>query len=142
MQTISKLFVVVCFFFFGCATARPDAALAMRHGSVHVDGPSVRAVAVGPGAIHAYSAFPGGALFVAPAVSGGDADCVQPAAAGAPRLAHLPADRVATLQLRAGQVACLATARPGSFELLWHGRPSAAPTHGQSYLSIADDGSL
>ena len=116
MKTISKL-LAISSLAFGCASAQVGRnPVADLRGDVVVAGPSVKAVVVGPADIHAYSAFAGGALYTVPAVSGSDHDC------GSARggLTALQADRVHALRIDAGRVACLATIKRGSFELLWH----------------------
>jgi hypothetical protein len=117
MKTISKL-ALVCSLVLGSATltAQVARAGAGRRGAVNVSGPSVKAVVVGPAALHAYSAFAGGAVYAVPAVTGTDADCRQ----GGARATALPADRTVAFSVAAGEVVCLETARTGSFELLWH----------------------
>jgi hypothetical protein len=118
---IISLLLVVSSLGLGCTGAqlarRPDS---FQRGDVIVEGPVVKSIVAGPADIHAYSAFAGGALFVAPRVSGTDGDChAQP---GRPRGATttLEADRVAVLRIDASQVACLSTVKGGRFELLWH----------------------
>jgi hypothetical protein len=120
MKTISKLFALSSLAFI-CTSAQaagsgPEGA--PKRGTVLVAGPSVKAVVVGPVAIHAYSAFSGGAIYTAPAITGTDSDCQ--AHAGASASTDLRADRVTTFTVGAGQVACLATNTTKSFELLWH----------------------
>ena len=124
MKTISKL-LAISSLAFGCASAQVAGnPVANLRGHVAVAGPSVRAVVVGPADIHAYSAFAGGAIYTVPAVQGDDRDCGS-ARAG---LTDLPADRVQALRVDAGRVACLATVKRGSFELLWHGHePKTTP---------------
>ncbi|MEA2700503.1 MAG: hypothetical protein QOI66_4774 [Myxococcales bacterium] len=78
-------------------------------------------VTMGPALLHGYSGFPGGAIFVAQAVAGTDADCSATLANGADvRSTPLIADRMVQVSVGAGQVACLATDTQRSFELLWH----------------------
>jgi hypothetical protein len=118
MKAISKLFVVFSFAF-GCAgtqVGRPTQHASALRGTVVLDGPSVKAVVVGPSTIHAYSAYEGGSIYTAPVVSGTDSDCREHAG----RVSLLPRDRIAAFEVGAGRVACLASAREGSFELLWH----------------------
>jgi hypothetical protein len=136
IETISTLFFLSTLTF-GCATAQlsgPGNVAAAERGDVLVAGPSVKAVVVGPTAIHAYSAFSGGSMYTAPIVSGTDADCQAHAADGA--RSDLQADSVVTFTVGAGQVACLATTSKKSFELLWHTHQNAAaPTQ----LAIAQN---
>lgn len=92
-----------------------------QRGVVDVTGRVVKAVTVGPTTLHTYSGFAGGAIFVASARAGTDADCA--AALASPATAHpaeLVPDRVMRVQLGAGEVACLVTDTDASFELLWH----------------------
>jgi hypothetical protein len=119
-KTISIL-VFVSSLTFGCAGTQVTGAgrvSAPQRGEVLVQGRLVKAVVVGPAAIHAYSAFSGGTLYVARAASGTDADCQDNAADGS--RSGLRADSVVNLTVGAGQVACLATSTNRSFELLWH----------------------
>jgi len=124
MKTLSKLFLVASFMTFGCATGRTlQSAVSPNRGAVALHGPAVKAIGAGPGTIHAYSAYPGGALYAVPAVSGTDSDCHRQGASPA-RLA-LQADRIVEFDVASGQVACLASSRAGTFELLWHAAPRA-----------------
>jgi hypothetical protein len=91
-----------------------------RRGEVAVRGPSVRVVVAGPVAIHAYSEFPGGSIYSAPAVTRTDKDCQLGAGANAPVLKTVQADRITSYSAREGQVVCLATDIKGSFGLAWH----------------------
>jgi hypothetical protein len=121
MKALSKL-VLVFSFTMGCAgtqVARPTQHATALRGTVVLDGPAVKAVMVGPSTIHAYSAYEGGSIFTAPAVSGTDSDC-RLAAGQAARVSLLPRDRITAFEVGAGRVACLASARDGSLELLWH----------------------
>jgi hypothetical protein len=122
MNTISKI-IAISSLAFGCASAQVGRnATPDLRGAVSVKGPSVKAVVAGPVDIHAYSAFAGGTIYTVPAVAGGDADCQ---AAGSGKTV-LDADRVHVMHIEAGQVACLATVKKGSFELLWHGHEQPA----------------
>ena len=92
-----------------------------QRGVVEVTGRAVKAVTVGPATLHTYSGFAGGAIFVARAGAGTDADCVT--ALASPAVSHptaLVADVVMLVQLDVGEVACLVTDTNRSFELLWH----------------------
>jgi hypothetical protein len=122
MKTISMLFALSSLALI-CASAQ-----AAERGTVLVAGPSVKAVVVGPVVIHAYSAFSGGALYLAPVVTGTDSDCQVRKAASAPT--GLRADRVTNFTVGVGQLACLTTNTDKSFELLWHAQkdvPAPAP---------------
>jgi len=121
MKTISKL-LLISSLAFGCASTQAGGKVADLRGAVAVHGPSVKAVAVGPADIHAYSEFAGGTIYTAPVVTGGDDDC---RVAGVGHTV-LEADRVSAVRIEAGQVACLSTVKKGSFELLWHARESKA----------------
>ena len=112
---------------FGPHTSAHAAGGADRRGAVEVAGRAVKAVTTGPALLHGYSGFSGGALFVAPAVAGTDADCSAALAnSGNIRPMPLAADRVAYVNVGAGQVACLVTDTRRSFELLWHAFPVAS----------------
>jgi hypothetical protein len=78
---------------------------------------AAKTVVAGPAVVKVYSGFPGASVFVA------DGDCTTGAgrAAGAP----LQADRVATVTVAAGQVACVASTGERKIELLWHTQPVA-----------------
>jgi hypothetical protein len=107
---------------FGAASAHAQDTSAPTRGQVSVKGAAARTVVFGPVAIHAYSAFSGGALYTVKSVSGTDADC-QGKAEGS--RTELRADSVVDFKVGAGHVACLATSTPRSFELLWHARKDA-----------------
>jgi hypothetical protein len=92
-------------------------------GQVQVTAAAAKAVVAGPTAIHAYSAFSGAKLFVVQAVTGTDRDC-QAGAANAGN-ASLAADRVETLMVRSGEIACVASTGERSIELLWHASKDA-----------------
>jgi hypothetical protein len=95
-----------------------------RRGTVFAAGPTVKVVTAGPVVFHGYSGFPGGAIFLAPAVTGTDADCIATAGQGALVRTALPVDRVAEISVGPGQVACLVTETKRPFELLWHALPT------------------
>jgi hypothetical protein len=130
MKTNNKMIsalVMVSALAFGSATAQ--AAGGAKRGQVSVSGAAVKAVVVGPVAIHAYSAFSGGTVYAAPAVTGTDADCNAQPLGGTSTT--LRADSVVDIHVGAGQIACLATNTVRPFELLWHASkdaPAAAPT--------------
>jgi hypothetical protein len=109
---------------FGAATAQAQDtnSPAPTRGQVSIKGAAAKTVVFGPVAIHAYSAFSGGALYTVKSVSGTDADC-QGKAEGS--RTELRADSVVDFKVGAGQVACLATSTPRNFELLWHARKDA-----------------
>ena len=128
MKTLSML-ILLSSVSVGCAsTARLGRAgdnTTPRRGDVVVSGPAVRAVVAGPIAIHAYSGFAGGRLFVAERVTGTDSDC-QVTGAGEGTGRRLPADRVQDVSVGAGQVACLSATAKRGFEMLWHARRDGA----------------
>jgi hypothetical protein len=126
-KTISLIALVSALTTFGAAGAQANDSAPTR-GQVLVSGPSLKTVVVGPVAIHAYSAFSGGALYAVKGVSGTDVDC-----RGKPEghRAELRADSIVNFTVGAGQVVCLATSTTRSFELLWHAQkdaPVLAPT--------------
>ena len=104
-----------------CSAARAahaEQGTKAQHGSVLVEVGSAKAAVAGPIAIHAYSEFSGAKLFIVPAVSGTDRDCTMGASLGM----IVAADKVATLTVRAGQLACVSTTSARATELLWHAR--------------------
>ncbi|HVU49998.1 MAG TPA: hypothetical protein VHL80_04895 [Polyangia bacterium] len=107
----------------GCATSGP----VEQRGSMIMAPDSVRAFAAGPAVVHAFSMDDGGRVFVVPATTGTDADCVG-AAARATSATAVAADRRNVVTVAPGQVACVASNRRGHYELLWHARPAGAPS--------------
>jgi hypothetical protein len=126
MKTI-KILSLVSLLSFGFAGAASAGEGAATRGQVQVPATAAKAVVVGPTAIHAYSEFSGAKLFVADAVTGTDRDCQAAASkAGATALAG---DKVETLTVRAGQIACVASTGTRPVELLWHtSKDAPAPT--------------
>jgi hypothetical protein len=120
MNTIGKL-LAISTFAFGCATTQIGSReVTELRGRVTVAEPSVTALVTGPADIHAYSEFAGGVIYTVPSVAGDNRDCTS---------AHreqvvLEADRVRSIRLEPGSVACLATVTKHRFELLWHGHRS------------------
>jgi hypothetical protein len=110
----------------GCAGSN-----AMTHGSVVINSGSVKAFAVGPAVIHAYSQDRGGRVFAVAAESGTDADCVR-ARDVAP--SALAADRIQIVTLAPGQIACVETDGRRSYELLWHALPA---TRAETAVAVA-----
>jgi hypothetical protein len=104
----------------GIASAR---SAGIERGTVVARGPVAKVVVAGPIALHAYSEFAGGSLYAAPAVTGTDRDCKGSSAS----TTVVQADRIATLAVGEGQVACLSTTTKGSFELLWHAVSQPVP---------------
>ena len=121
MKSLSILSLVsfLALGFAGTAHAGEGAA---RRGQVNVQAASTKAVVAGPAVIKVYSQFSGAKVFVA------DGDC---ATAGAAQTGSaLQADRVETVSLAAGQVACVASTGTRPIELMWHaqsGSPAPAP---------------
>jgi hypothetical protein len=106
--------------------ARADAGSdATRRGSIDVTGKTIKAVTVGPALVRGYSAFAGGTIFVARLATGTDADCAGGERGSAASLALAP-DRVESIVVGAGEIACLETETERPFELLWHAFPSRA----------------
>ena len=95
-------------------------------GQVQVPVSAAKAVVVGPTAIHAYSEFSGAKLFVVEAVTGTDSDCQ--AAAKKSVGSALAADKVETLTVGAGQVACVVATSDRNIELLWKAQKAAPAT--------------
>jgi len=104
----------------GLASARP----AGERGTVVARGAANKMIAAGPVALHVYAQSSGGSVYQVPSVKGTDQDC----SAGKGPMIPVRADRVATVSIEEGHVACLATATSGSFELLWHAVGHPAPT--------------
>jgi hypothetical protein len=105
-----------------------------QRGTVMVETGAVKAFAVGPAVVHAYSQDRGGRVFAAAAVNGTDADCAH-ARAVAP--SSLAADSVQVVTLARGQIACIETDSKRNYELLWHARP-ASPE--ETAINIAYNG--
>jgi hypothetical protein len=106
----------------GCASG-----VAEQRGSVVMARDTVKAFAVGPAVVHAYSLDGGGRVFVAPARSGTDADCADLPKTG-PNAAAIAVDRRNVVTLAAGQIACVAANNRRSYELLWHARAATTPS--------------
>jgi hypothetical protein len=119
MKTITLVFALASALF--AYSPRANARPAEKRGTVEVTGHAVKVVTTGPVLLHGYSGFSGGVIFVAPVGTGADADCAAALANNrSTRSTPLVADRVAYVPVGAGQVACLVTNTPRSFELLWH----------------------
>ena len=122
MNTI-KILSLVSFLSLGLAGAAKAGEGAATRGQVQVPAAAAKVVVAGPAAIHAYSEFSGAKLFVVEAVTGTDRDCQMGASkAGSSALA---ADRIETLTVRSGQIACVASTGDRSVELLWHAQKGA-----------------
>jgi hypothetical protein len=119
MKTTMKILSLVSFLslsFAGVAHAGEGAA---RHGHVNVQAAAAKAVVAGPAVVKVYSGFSGAKVFVA------DGDC---ATATQQTTTTLVADRVQTVSVGAGQVACVATTGERTIELMWHAQPTAPAT--------------
>jgi len=117
MKTTLKILSLVSFLslsFAGIAHADNGPA---RRGQVNVQADAAKTVVAGPAVVKVYSGFSGAKVFVAQ----GDCAAANPAAA-----TTLVRDRVETISVAAGQVACVASTGERSIELMWHAQ-SAAP---------------
>ena len=126
MKTLSTLFLLSSLTF-GCASTRlagSGEVATPKRGEMLVQRGAVKAVVTGPVSIHAYSAYSGGTLFVADAVTGSDRDCqvASHVAAGEPLLAG----RVQAMKVGVGKVVCLATLGNRGVEMLWHAKEDAS----------------
>jgi hypothetical protein len=116
MKTTMKILSLVSFLslsFAGVAHAGEGAA---RHGQVNVQAAAAKAVVAGPAVVKVYSGFSGAKVFVA------DGDC---ATATRQTATALVADRVETVSVGAGQVACVASSGNRAIELMWRAQPAA-----------------
>jgi hypothetical protein len=123
MKTTLKILSLVSFLslsFAGVAHAGDN------RGEVLVKAAAAKAVVAGPAVIHVYSGFSGAKVFVADAAKGTDADCAG--AAGRAAGSALVADRVETVAVGAGQVACVASTGAHTIDLLWHAVASTPST--------------
>jgi hypothetical protein len=106
----------------GCATspAGPNA-----RGAIVSATAGTWAVVRGPHIVHAYAGNRGGELYNVAATTGTDADCAPPKPGRGS--VTVPADRVVTLVVPAGEVTCLHASATG-YELLWHTvQPAVGP---------------
>ena len=116
MKTTLKILSLVSFLSLGFAGAAHAGEGAARKGQVNVPAAAAKAVVAGPAVVKVYSGFSGAKVFVA------DGDC----GAGANQAGTtLVADRVETVSVGAGQVACVASTSERTIELLWHAQPAA-----------------
>lgn len=106
----------------GCANGVVE-----QRGSAVMSPDSVKAFAAGPAVVRAYSLDDGGRVFVAPAKSGTDADCVGPAEHATSTTA-ITVNRRNVVTLAPGQVACVATSGHRKYEIMWHARPATTPS--------------
>ena len=107
MKTTLKILSLVSFLSFGFAGVAHAGEGSTRRGQVNVQADAAKAVVAGPAVVKVYSGFSGAKVFVA------EGDC---AAANQTAATALVRDRVETISVAAGQVACVA----GTGELLWH----------------------
>lgn len=121
MKTTTKILSLVSFLFLSFAGVAHAGEGAARKGQVNVPAAAAKAVVAGPMVVKMYSGFSGAQVFVAAATSGTDADCAAARTAGT----TLAADRVETVTVAAGQVACVASTGERKIELLWHAQPTA-----------------
>lgn len=98
----------------GCASGREV------RGSALVDARSAKVFAAGPAVVHAYSLDRGGQVFLAPAITGTDADCVNAENDAAGRRTALKVDQRNVVDVPVGEVACITTERARPYELMWH----------------------
>jgi hypothetical protein len=118
MKTTMKILSLVSFLSLSFAGAAHAGEGAARKGQVNVQAAAAKAVVAGPAVVKVYSGFSGAKVFVA------EGDC---ATATHQTGTTLVADRVETVSVGAGQVACVAATGERSIELLWHTQ-SATPT--------------
>jgi len=124
--TICALFIVSAF---TLTSSVARARETEQRGSMVVKGESVKVFAAGPTSVHLFSMDRGGKFFTALATTGTDADCVQAHRGSADRQKAIEVDRRNVIDVGAGEVACLATTSPRSFELLWHAHDTTAPAN-------------
>ena len=122
MKTTMKILSLVSFLSLGFAGVAHAGEGAARKGQVNVQAAAAKAVVAGPAVVKVYSGFSGAKLFVADAVAGTDADCAASRAAGT----TLQADRIVSVSVGAGQIACVASTGERKIELLWHAQPGTS----------------
>ena len=125
MKTTTKILSLVSFLSLSFAGVAHAGEGASRRGQVNVPAAAAKAVVAGPAVVKMYSGFSGAQVFVAAASAGTDADC---AAAGRAAGTTLAADRVETVTVAAGQIACVASTGERKIELLWHAQPGTSAT--------------
>ena len=121
--SILSLISLLALGFAGTAHAGEGAA---RRGQVSVQATAAKAVVAGPAVVKVYSGFSGAKIFVADAGAATDGACTV--AAGRAAGSALIADRVETISVAAGQVACVAGTGERNIELLWHAVSNTQPT--------------
>jgi hypothetical protein len=102
----------------GCATSPAGSSV---RGTVLASSPGSRAIVTGPITVHAYAGFAGGEIYNTRAAAGTDVDCARAPQSGA--AIPLPADKVVSVTVAEGEVACLRTQASRGYELLWHSQP-------------------
>ena len=125
MKTAASILALVSFVALGFAGTAHAGEGAARKGQVNVQAASTKAVLAGPAVVKVYSLIAGAKVFVA------DGDC---ASGKAPTGTVLPADRIETLTVAAGQVACVASTGDRNIELLWHVQ-SGTPVSGSALVA-------
>jgi hypothetical protein len=113
-------------FAFGCASG--GAGIGQR-GSIVVRADSVKAFVAGPAVVHAFSMDRGGDIYIAPALTGTDADCAGAHIEGRDQATPLKVDQRNVVEVGLGEVACVAAQRERSVEVLWHAKTPAAPAN-------------
>lgn len=115
----------------GCATSTGRSVV---RGTVLGRSPGSRIIVAGPVTMHAYAGFAGGEIYKTRAATGTDADCAvtQQGDAAVP----LPGDRVVSVTVAVGAVACLRTRDRGGYELIWH---AVEPRPATVQVAIATD---
>jgi hypothetical protein len=117
MKTTMKILSLVSFLSLGFAGVAHAGEGAARRGQVNVQAAATQAVVAGPAIVKVFSGFAGANVFVA------DGNCATGARdAGT----VLTADRIQTVNVGAGQVACVASTGEKAIELVWRAQ-SAAP---------------
>jgi hypothetical protein len=124
MKSTGVALVIAGCFASGCAGG---AGLAQR-GALVVSGDAVKAFAAGPAVVHAFSMDRGADIFTAPATTGTDADCARVRAGGHDRPTPIKVDQRNVVEVRSGQVACVASTSDRPIELLWHAKVPATAT--------------
>jgi hypothetical protein len=118
MTMDKKLFWVVFLVVAGAAGCATAPARSVSRGMVASTVPGTWAIVEGPRTVHAYAGFSGGELYNARATTGTNVDCDAANQTGG--AVPLPADKVVSITVAAGQVACLRTTGERDYELLWH----------------------
>jgi hypothetical protein len=131
--TLTALFILSALTFTAALASAKDND---HRGEMIVKGESVKVFAAGPTTVRLYSMDHGGKFFTAPATTGTDADCAQAQKTASDRQQPVQVDRRNVLEVAAGNVACLATSSPRSFEFLWHARATTTPTN-QTFVAQA-----